>query len=65
MASSSDRTIFPDLTMEMVQGLPRVSYLEVRTDTGHLAFSQSEGTPEWAAFNARTRAFLDRLSAPG
>ena len=65
IASSTDRTIFPDLTMEMVQGLPRVNYLEVQTDKGHLAFAQPEGTPEWAAFNARTRAFLERLSAPG
>ncbi len=65
IASSTDRTIFPDLTLEMVHGLARVNYLQVQTDKGHLAFSQPEGTPEWAAFNARTRDFLARLSAPG
>jgi homoserine O-acetyltransferase/O-succinyltransferase len=63
IASSTDRTIFPDLTAEMVQHLPRVSYLRIETDKGHLATSQPEGTPEWNAVNARTRAFLERLAA--
>ncbi len=62
VASSTDRTIFPDLTMELVQGLPRVNYLRVETDKGHLATSQPEGSPEWTAVNARTRHFLERLS---
>jgi homoserine O-acetyltransferase len=63
VASSTDRTIFPDLTAEMVQHLPRVNLLRVETDKGHLATSQPEGTPEWQAVNARTRAFLERLAA--
>ena len=63
VASSTDRAIFPDLTMEMVQLLPRVDTLRVQTDKGHLAFSQPEGSPEWRAFNERTREFLERLAA--
>jgi homoserine O-acetyltransferase/O-succinyltransferase len=63
VASSTDRTIYPDLTAELVRHLPRVDRLVVETDKGHLATSQPEGTPEWAAVNARTRQFLERLSA--
>ena len=63
VASSTDRTIFPDLTAEMVRLLPRVDHVQVQTDKGHLAFSQPEGSPEWSAFNGRTRGFLDRLMA--
>lgn len=62
VASSTDRTIFPDLTAEMVQHLPRVNLLRIETDKGHLATSQPEGTPEWQAVNARTRQFLERLA---
>ncbi|MCK8783737.1 alpha/beta fold hydrolase [Roseomonas sp. NAR14] len=61
IASSTDRTIAPDLTAEMMQHLPLVNYLRVETDKGHLATSQPEGTPEWNAVNARTRDFLVRL----
>lgn len=63
IASSSDRTIFPDLTAEVVTLLPRVNQLTVQTDRGHLGTSQPEGSPEWTAVNARTRQFLERLSA--
>jgi homoserine O-acetyltransferase/O-succinyltransferase len=63
VASSTDRTIYPDLTAELVRHLPRVDGLTVQTDKGHLATSQPEGTPEWAEVNARTRRFLERLSA--
>jgi len=64
IASSSDRVIYPDLTAELVAGLPKVSYLRIETDKGHLATSQPEGSPEWNAVNTRTREFLARLSAP-
>ena len=63
VASSSDRTIYPDLTLEMIEGLPSVDYALVRTDRGHLAASQPEGSPEWNLVNARTRRFLERLAA--
>lgn len=63
VASSSDRTIYPDLTLEMIQGLPAVDYLLVQTDRGHLAASQPEGSPEWTQINARARRFLEQLAA--
>jgi len=63
VASSSDRVIYPDLTAEMLTHLPKVNYLRIETDKGHLATSQPEGTPEWAAANARTRAFIARLAS--
>lgn len=64
IASSTDRTIHPDLTAELVQHLPSVNYLRLETDKGHLATSQPEGAPEWIATNARTKAFLERLAVP-
>lgn len=64
IASSSDRTIYPDLTAELIQYLPSVNYLRIETDKGHLATSQPEGSPEWVATNARTRQFLERLATP-
>jgi homoserine O-acetyltransferase len=63
IASSTDRTIAQDLTAEMVQLLPLVSYHRIETDKGHLATSQPEGSPEWNAVNGRTRDFLARLMA--
>jgi homoserine acetyltransferase len=63
IASSSDRVIWPDLTAELISGLPKVNYLRIETDKGHLATSQPEGSPEWIAVNNRTREFLARLSA--
>ena len=63
IASSSDRTIWPDLTAEMITHLPRVNYLRIETDKGHLATSQPEGSAEWNAVNTRTKLFLERLAA--
>lgn len=63
ISSSSDRTVFPDLTEELVRGIANVEHHVVETDRGHAASGQPVNSPEWHVFNDRTRAFLERLSA--
>jgi homoserine O-acetyltransferase len=62
ISSSSDRTVFPDLTAEIVRYLPRAEHYIVETDRGHAASGQPVNSPEWQVFNDRTRAFLEQLS---
>ena len=63
ISSSTDRTVFPDLTLEMVRLLPRAEHHVVETDRGHAAAFQPVDSPAWRVFNDRTRAFLERVAA--